>query len=432
LKSSYDTVIVGAGISGLACARKLMREGVKVLVLEARARAGGRAHTLTHLSSPVELGAEFMHSADKDFLKAFHDAGIPFMDLKDDHFHLEGGKLVKKKGFWDEIQKISGLFKKDLKTDRSAADFLAANGARIKAKSRALFVQYIEGFHAADPAKISERALARAEQGDGPELNKVEQFRPLPGYSALVEKWIEECGDSSDWLQLEALVQKIEWSEGEVRVLGRPFGEVEAKTAVITVPLGVLKSANSLSQIKFDPQPPGLNDALSGLEVGHVERITFEFGERFWENLHDEPVAFMHGPVGDYFSVWWTGSPVRTPFLVAWQGGNKAREVASWPREKQIAAALKTLSKISGKSTAALRKLMRSAHFHNWDSDPYAMGAYTYVGVGGLEKAKRLAKPFGGTLVFAGEATAEGDAMATVHGAMQSGERAARQILSLL
>lgn len=409
-----------------------MREGLKVMVLEARARAGGRVHTITNLSSPVELGAEFIHTADKNILQAFNEAGIPLVDMKQKHFFLERGKLVENKNFFDDIEAITKKFNSKLKTDRSIAAFIEHQGSRIDPKIKTRFIQYIESFHAADINKVSEKALALSEQGEAPELNGTEEFRPVPGYSALIEKWIKECGDSSDWLQLEALVQKIEWSEGEVTVSGRPFAQVEAKTAVITVPLGVLKSSNALSQIKFDPQPAGLTDALSGLEVGHVERITFEFSERFWEKLNEDPPMFMHGPAGDYFPVWWTKAPLRTPFLVAWQGGNKAREVASWPRDKQISAALKTLAKISGKSVASLNKLMLSAHFHNWDSDPYSMGAYTYVGVEGLEKSKRLAKPFGNTLVFAGEATAAGSAMATVHGALQSGERAARQIIALL
>lgn len=433
MKNSYDTIIVGAGFAGLACARALLKEGVKIMVLEARARAGGRAHTLQNLSSPVELGAEFMHTADKSFLNEFLAAGLPYVDLDDEqHFHFEKGKLVKKEGFFGEIEKITAMMKPDRKVDRSGSEFMKAHAARINPKMKPLFSEYLQGFHAADPAKISEKAMARLEHGEAPKLNQTEQFRPLHGYTPLIEKWIEECGDSSDWLQLEALVQKIEWEKRDVRVIGRPFSELKAKTAVIAVPLGVLKSANTLSQIKFDPHPTGLNDALSGLEVGHVQRITFEFSERFWERLHPETVSFIHGPANAYFRVWWTKAPVRAPFLVAWQGGPKAREISTWPREKQITEALKTLSRISGKSVSALHKLMKSAHTHNWDADPYSLGAYTYIGVGGLEKSRRLSKPFGDTLVFAGEATAEGDAMATVHGAVQSGERAARQILKLL
>ena len=68
-------------------------------------------------------------------------------------------------------------------------------------------------------------------------------------------------------------------------------------------------------------------------------------------------------------------------------------------------------------------------YYHDWHRDPFARGAYSYVGVGGSTAREELGAPVEGTLFFAGEATdTEGDA-ATVTGALQSGERAAREII---
>ena len=67
---------------------------------------------------------------------------------------------------------------------------------------------------------------------------------------------------------------------------------------------------------------------------------------------------------------------------------------------------------------------------HNWHADPFARGAYSYAGVGGSEAGTELAVPVDGTLFFAGEATQSDGQNATVHGAIASGARAAREVLA--
>ena len=91
--------------------------------------------------------------------------------------------------------------------------------------------------------------------------------------------------------------------------------------------------------------------------------------------------------------------------------------------------ALATLGILLGQSPGALRRELVSWHAHNWTADPFARGAYTYVRVGGLDAQRRFGLPVEDTLYFAGEAAAAGGHWSTVHGAMASGERAARLIL---
>ena len=68
--------------------------------------------------------------------------------------------------------------------------------------------------------------------------------------------------------------------------------------------------------------------------------------------------------------------------------------------------------------------------WHDWASDPYARGAYSYPLVGGANAARELGRPVEKTLFFAGEATCPPPANGTVEGAIESGERVAKEILS--
>jgi len=99
------------------------------------------------------------------------------------------------------------------------------------------------------------------------------------------------------------------------------------------------------------------------------------------------------------------------------------------PRLEIIGKAVADLSRIMGLRQDRLSGLLENAYFHDWHADPYARGAYSYVPVGALGARERLAKPVEDTLYFAGEATELNGHSATVHGAIASGKRAARQIL---
>jgi monoamine oxidase len=79
---------------------------------------------------------------------------------------------------------------------------------------------------------------------------------------------------------------------------------------------------------------------------------------------------------------------------------------------------------------AGVAQRLQAAFVHDWQADPFARGAYCYVKVGGRAARERLSEPLRGTLYFAGEAAAIGGESGTVAGALQSGERAAEQVLA--
>jgi monoamine oxidase len=96
-----------------------------------------------------------------------------------------------------------------------------------------------------------------------------------------------------------------------------------------------------------------------------------------------------------------------------------------------IGDALKSLKVLFGADSRAEWK-PRGAWVHDWQSDPYARGAYSYVAVGGDKARASLAAPLANTLFFAGEAADTSGEAGTVAGALHSGKRAADQVLASL
>jgi monoamine oxidase len=89
---------------------------------------------------------------------------------------------------------------------------------------------------------------------------------------------------------------------------------------------------------------------------------------------------------------------------------------------------MRTLAATFGQSTGYLQERLVGGHFHDWNADQYARGAYSYAPAGALNASANIAEPVDRTLYFAGEHTNVSGHWGTVHGALQSGEAAAARI----
>ena len=65
-----DYLVIGAGLSGLACARGLARSGASVQVLEKSRGVGGRCATRRLEGQPVDLGVTFLHGTSRRLIAA--------------------------------------------------------------------------------------------------------------------------------------------------------------------------------------------------------------------------------------------------------------------------------------------------------------------------------------------------------------------------
>ncbi len=114
--------------------------------------------------------------------------------------------------------------------------------------------------------------------------------------------------------------------------------------------------------------------------------------------------------------------------LVGWVGGPKADAVSN--AEQFLAQALRSLERIFSLAPQSLDAELRNWYLHDWQSDPYTLGAYSYAPVGAVDCSAEMANPVENTLFFAGEHTDITGHWGTVHGALRSGLRAAKQLLS--
>jgi monoamine oxidase len=424
----FDVVVIGAGVSGLAAARELSGAGKRVCILEARPRTGGRIHTLhvPDLPLPVELGAEFIHGEPQETFSIVGAAALMACELPDDHHWSASRGWTELRDFWEQIERVRAKIG-GRRRDVSFAEFLRSQRS-ISPRLRELARSFVEGYHAAHADRISALALSSSdEEQDDPGGNK--QFRILDGYDAVIE-WLRAGldPDRTD-LRLGTVVKEVTWRNGEVtvdsiRANGRREQSVRASAAIVTIPIGVWKAPREQDgAIRFDPALTEKERAIAKLEVGHVVKIVFRFAERFWDDFN-----FVHSS-DRFVPTWWTAAPVRAATLTAWAGGHAADALLAEGQLAMIDRALDSLAKVLHCRRRTIDDQLAGTFTHDWQSDPFSRGAYSYAGVGGTGAHGVLARPMRSTLFFAGEATSA-DQTGTVAGAIETGRKAARQFLA--
>jgi monoamine oxidase len=417
----FDVIVIGAGMAGLSAARTLAESGKRVMVVEARDRVGGRILTVPSAGSglPVELGAEFIHGLPPQLLALVEEAGLRQFELEGDSRCFESGRGI---GDCPDHREVDQLFDELVHNvspdspDISFREFLVQHN--VSAQTAAWGTNYVEGFNAADADHISIQSLAKQQAAEDA-ISGDRLFRVVEGYARVPEFLARKLREAGGELLLSTPVRSVAWRAGQVKV-ETADRVLRAQSVVVTVPLGVLQARS----ITFSPQPSAILAAADRLAMGVAARVVYEFEDKALPTL--DGLSFLFAP-DRMPPTWWTTRPDPSQMLTGWVAGRKA---ATLDQGTLPETGLATLAAMLYRSPQDLRSKLLRWHHHDWKTDPYSLGSYTYVPRGAVHASDALSEPVEGTLFFAGEHTDTSGHWGTVHGALRSGYRAAAQVLT--
>jgi monoamine oxidase len=434
-------VVIGGGVAGLAASSKLSRAGIPILMLEARDRLGGRIFTQRHpgCSAAIELGAEFIHGLPPEIWGPLQEAGTEITEVGGENWWVTNQRLVRC-GFFDQVDSILDRMD-DSAPDESFQSFLERcfpNPVRDpkleEARQRAL--GYISGFNAADPALVGVHWLVRGMRAEE-SIQGYRAFRATNGYEDLLDIFRRQLTAGDVTVHLNTVVDSIHWKPGSAEIQAHSANGISTfatPQVLVTLPLALLKAAT----IQFSPTlAQDKLDSLNKLEMGAVIRIVLQFRHRFWDRipaptdkkttLSDMSFLFSRD---EWFPTWWTSMPKKDPLITGWAPFRCAERLSGMSDSFVIQRSLRTLARLLGERVSNLESWLEGAYFHDWQSDPFSRGAYSYGKVCADGAQEILGASVEKTLFFAGEATDTTGHNGTVHGAIASGYRAADEILA--
>lgn len=407
--TEVDVAIVGAGAAGLAAASALSTSPLSVVVLEAQDRIGGRAHTVSLAGLPLDLGCEWLHSADHNPLVAAIAArGLTIDKTPPPWANPEptvNFSAADRQAYGDAFAAFDERVEASASEaiDRPASDLLDA-GDRWNPLLNA-FSAYYNG------AEFDQVSVKDYAAYDDSGVN----WRVSEGYGAA----IAGLAPSSIRIVRDCPVSLLR-HDGPRLALETPRGVVQARAAVVCVPTAVLAAG----ALRILPELPLKRAAAEGLPLGLADKVFLRL---------DKPEAFpIEAMVYGASDRTATGSyhlrPLGRPIIEAFFGGAHARALEA---EGPGAAAAFAIGELVGIYGASLRRRVAVLAQTAWAADPWARGSYSHALPGRAGDRAVLAAPVDERLFFAGEACSA-HAFSTAHGAWETGERAAREVLAAL
>ncbi|MEU3474789.1 NAD(P)/FAD-dependent oxidoreductase [Rhodococcus sp. NPDC006774] len=425
-----DTLVVGAGISGLVVATLLHRAGQRVAVLEARDRVGGRVWTMRTDEGTLDVGASWIHGTDDNPLAdAVHAFGMRTVEFTVGSYQPDGRPIAyysptgtrlsdeAAARFGTDVHHFDELFARTIAESSPGTSFGDAVEATLTQldwnDDRLERVREFLGHRAEEQLGVG-KDLLDAHGLDDDAIEGDEVVFP-DGYDRLAVHLAEGLD-----VRLEHVVTQVRWGRDGVLV-DTGSGTFSAERAVVTVPIGVLKSPEFTVE---PPLPEPVSGALERLEMNAFEKVFLQFPSKFWdENVY---AVRQQGEAGRWWHSWYDVTmPQGRPTLLTFAAGACAQQTRHWSDARIADSVLEALRGLYGDRVLTPDRV----YVTRWQDDPFAYGSYSYMTVGSRTRDHDdLATPIGDVLHLAGEATWTDDP-ATVTAALKSGRRAAERIL---
>lgn len=407
LPSSVDVAIIGAGAAGLGAAHALAGSGLSVIVLEARGRLGGRAWTVQASPEVIfDVGCGWLHSADKNSFVAIakrlnFEVNTDLPPWRDRAF----GEVFPERERDEFARTIDEFYERISEAAEAGEDAPAERylepGNRWNPMINAVST-YVNG------CELDRVSILDMDAYEDTYFN----WRVRAGFGALIAAYGASCP-----VALNCNVSLIDHSGKRIKI-ETSSGTLTAEKVIVTVPTNLIAN----EAIRFSPQLPAKVDAACGLPLGIDDKVVLAL-----EDADEFPVegnlrgATMRTAMGTYHI-----RPFGQPCIDGFFGGRFARELED---AGDGAFAAQSIDEIADYLGNDIRRKLKPLAESRWGYDPFAGGAYSHALPGHAGDRAVLAAPVDGRLFFAGEATSP-HFFSTAHGARDSGERAAKEVLA--
>lgn len=403
-----DVLVIGCGAAGVAAARTLAGRGVSVKVIDARTRAGGRAHTVDAQGWPADLGCGWLHSADCN----------PLVPIARDL----GFEIDERAPPWRESSRALGFAPGEHAAFRAAqAAFYQRLEEASEAGGDSPAAKWLEPGGPWNPlidavsTYVNGTELDRLSTRDFVNYHDTEiNYRVVEGYGALFARLAAPLP-----VAFGCAAHAIDRSGARLRV-DTSQGGLEARAVIVTVPTNVIASG----ALRFVPDLPGKADACAALPLGIANKIFLAADGA--DDLPENARLFGardRADIGAYHF-----RPFGRPMIEGYFGGRFARDLET---EGLAGFADHAIGEIAQALGSSWKRRLRPLCASFWASDPFALGSYSHALPGEWARRAQLAEPVENRIFFAGEATSP-QFFSTAHGAWESGERAAAEALRAL
>jgi monoamine oxidase len=450
-----NVVIVGAGLGGLSCAYRLMRHGIPSTVYESRDRVGGRCWTIRVFDhqQTAEHGGQYIDSRHHQIRSLAKELHVPLIDTEaqsfpagtGDFFWFDGAFHTRDEIFADfpivldrlkkDYQRVGRYFYNQAKPEAVAFDELTMNDwldANVPGGLNSLLGQAIErsntGFWGLDGDQMSAVNLFEFYIFPYPGAN--ERFRTSGGNDTIPTRLAEELPPGT--IRMEQPLEAA-WTRSDGRIGLKFAGErkdVIADLAVFALPFTVLRDVDT-SGLQVSSRR---RRAIDTLAMGTNAKLQFQLDKNLAQLDWTGSFRSDDPEFGTWDSTYGQTDPhPQTPVITIYTGGRAgAGYPTSVPHGFAPAGIIGDALDVLARGVSGIQDAYNGiAYLDSWVDDPWVHGSYAGFAPGQYTDFWGFLSKREGNALFAGEHTST-HSQGYLNGGVESGERAARQVLNTL